>query len=164
MYLRVFKCDTHTHTQCEQVQRLVIYSAPLAEALSLSPSVGTLLYWQPGATSTAGLAGSGSVEGWPCFDDFLSLLSSQQNDTMRNTADEATTALQAKKTWKYWPVLSTRIPARNEREKSSVMLVLSVWVTLYFGSSIFPCNLLERKWTEALRKRHIHLVVIISKN
>lgn len=51
------------NTKCKPVQRLVIYSAPLAEALSLSPSVGTLLYWQSAATSTAVLPGSGSADG-----------------------------------------------------------------------------------------------------
>lgn len=77
---------------------LVTYSVLLAEALSLSPSVGTLLYWQPGTTLTEDLAGSGSAEGSPRSEDFLSLLSSRQNDTKRKMAEEVTTTLQAKKT------------------------------------------------------------------
>lgn len=126
-----------TRRRCDpRVQTLVMYSVLSAEALSLSPSVGTLLYWQPGTTSTADPAGSGSAEGSPRSDNFLSLLSSRQKDTMRKTAAEVTTTLQAKKTGEYWPVLSTRTPAKT-RKKSSLMESFSYFFFHLLGKIIF---------------------------
>lgn len=86
---------------------LAEHSAAGGDVFSLSPSVGTLLYWQPGATSAPVLPGGST--GPPASCD--ALRSSRLKDTMRKMPAETTTTVEAKKTWKYWPVLSTRAPA-----------------------------------------------------
>lgn len=82
---------TGASTQWPHAQLLVEPSSAGGDGFSASPSVGTLLYRQPGAASASALLPGDSPGPGAHCDGFRS---SRRKDTMRKTAADATTTAQ----------------------------------------------------------------------